>query len=151
MTTKATTARTIRTSLHFFQFNTQTPEGKTGYEALKERIAANGPRGRRTRALSQKSDRRTGTIVVDIEPAHIFNNQWNTTTERVFDWYEEAIFVNGREQKHIRRGHWLELTPELIALRTETVKCGYCGKLYGPHHAPKPDGAFCTACIGSEY
>lgn len=79
-----------------------------------------------------------------LETAHIFGNQWNTTDgRRVFDWHED-IFPN----KNVKRGHYLEITPEMVAVRKETFKCGYCGhNFHGLHNA----GKFCPDCLGSEY
>jgi hypothetical protein len=79
-----------------------------------------------------------------LETEHLFNNQWNSTDgRRVFEWHED-IFPN----KDVKRGHYLTITPEMIAVREETFKCGYCGKNYhGLHNA----GAFCPACLDSEY
>jgi hypothetical protein len=91
---------------------------------------------------------------VVLDGTYIFENQWNETegsgNRRLFDWYQAAEYHNGI-RKDVCWGHWLEITPEMAKLRTETLKCGYCGKHYGPHHLALPEHGFCTACIGSEY
>lgn len=88
-----------------------------------------------------------GTIEeIEIEPTCLFENQWNSTTARVFDHYE-GIYWDAR---HIKSGHWLEITPEMAAARRDTHKCGYCGHHYGPYHQPMP-GEFCPACLDSAY
>ena len=84
---------------------------------------------------------------VKLDTKFLFGNQWNEAKEggrRLFDHYEEhahGVF------KNIRYGHWLEITPELAAIRAKVHTCGYCGKHYDQ---PTEDG-FCSACLGSEY
>jgi hypothetical protein len=91
-------------------------------------------------------------LPVDLETAHIFDNQWNTAPIegisakglRVFDWAEDhpINFSN-----NIKRGHYLDITEDMRAVRRNTVACGYCGKQY----RPAPEQVFCDACLGSEY
>lgn len=145
--------KTLKTQIHYYCFNTNKAEEKTAYLALCEKIKAQSPdRGRWMNALAMPGSRgmkepTSGTQEIELETAHIFDNQWNGTTARVFDWYE-GINPNSR---HLKFGHWLTITPEMAKLRKDTLKCGYCGKLYGPHHAKKPKSAFCESCLGSQY
>lgn len=140
---------TFKTVLHHYRFDS----GKhPGYKEMVAKIQANADgRGHWMNALAMPGEKRMGepgpSEVVEIKTDHIFGNQWNTADgRRVFDWYE-AIFDN----RNLKAGHWLEITPELAELRRATHVCGYCGKHYGPHHEPIPEGRFCTACLDSEY
>jgi hypothetical protein len=56
--------------------------------------------------------------------------------------------VNGHRNEKIKEGHWLEQTPEMEAIRRETLTCGYCGK-YVP--VTEPHKWYCEKCLGSEY
>lgn len=137
---------TFKATLHHYEFESAT---HPAYKAMCERIAANSDaRGEWMNVWATGKGERKGNAseVVEIETAHIFGNQWNTADgRRVFDWYEEYT------HQMFRRGHWLEITPELAELRRVTHSCGYCGKHYGPHHDAMPGTPFCTACLDSEY
>jgi hypothetical protein len=149
-------ATKFTTTLHHYSFPSASDPA---YKAMVARIKANGEgRGHWMNAWGGDTTKNKGPApkagtseVVEIDPAHIFGNQWNEAANgsnpgrRLFDWYEEYT-----EQK-FKRGHWLEITPELAELRRVTLSCGYCGKHYGPHHAPAPATPFCTACLDSEY
>jgi hypothetical protein len=146
----------MKTRLHHYSFTL--PKDKAAYEEMAHEIEANGPegRGRQMHSIADRFDHsKAGTVEdVELDPSCLFENQWNETTEsgnrRLFDWFEEAVFTNGRERKDVRRGHWLEITAEMTAARSDTRKCGYCGKHYGPFHEKAP-GEFCTACLDSPY
>lgn len=137
---------TLKTILHHYSFESAAhPE----YKAMVRRIEANADgRGHWINSWDGKGKRsgEPGTSeAIEVETQHIFNNQWNTADgRRVFDWYEEY------RRDHIKRGHWVEITPEMAQARRDTLKCGYCAKHYGPHHEPAP-GPFCVACLDSEY
>ena len=84
---------------------------------------------------------------IDLETNFLFKNQWNTSEEspnfkntRVFDWFERANFEN----KNLKKGHWIEQTQEMIDIRYNTFKCGFCG------NRSYSEG-FCDKCLGSEY
>lgn len=147
----------LRTKLHHFNFpSSEDP----GYKAMVAQIDANSEgRGHWMHAIPSEKDYRApgkpGEVEeVVIDTTHIFNNQWNESegsgNRRLFDWYQAAVYVGNRKSDRCW-GHWLEITPEMAKLRAETLKCGYCGKLYGPEHSPVPESGFCTACIGSPY
>lgn len=146
----------MKTRLHHFAF--QLPRDAAAYAEMVHKIEASGPEGRghKMHSLSDRFDySKAGTVEdVELDPSYLFENQWNETeasgNRRLFDWFEEAIFVNGRENTNSKRGHWLEITAEMAAARSECRKCGYCGKHYGPLHEPIP-GDFCTACLDSPY
>lgn len=148
----------MKTKLHHYIFDMRKPEEANAYKAMCHNIEANAveARGHQMHAIPDTNRTSYGnqTQDVEIDPSFLFDNQWNETTEsgnrRLFDWYEAAIFVNGRESDNIKWGHWLEITPEMSQARAETLKCGYCGKHYGPLHEPAP-GDFCAACLDSPY
>lgn len=147
----------LRTKLHHYSFPSS---DHPGYKAMVAEIEANNVgRGHCMSAFETPSKSFDGTlwqkqkelaveeVVLDTE--YFFENQWNEAkgsgNRRLFDW-REFYYGNGRPDK---TGHWLEITPEMAQLRTETFKCGYCGELYGPQHiTPIPESGFCTACIG---
>lgn len=147
----------MKTKLHYYQIDTSTKAGQARYNALCHEIEANCPeaRGRKMREIPQRRGQGLDdgqTEEVEIETAHIFENQWNATDRRVFDWWEEAHFENGRESFRVRVGHWLEITPEMAAARRDTVKCGYCGAHYGPLHGRSyPQHGFCIECLDFAY
>lgn len=84
-------------------------------------------------------------VEVELELSNLFNNQWNTTCgKRVFDW---GLDYNPYGNPNLKRGHYLEITQEMIDVRNNNVACGYCGKYYDR-------GAgldFCTNCLGTDY
>lgn len=147
----------MKTLLHHYSFDVSKPDEKAAYEAMVARINANGIEGRghwmHAIGGNKSGDGNAGTTEeVEIETAHIYDNQWNTTDRRVFDWYEEAIYNNGRENRTRKRGHWLEITAEMTAARMDAKKCGYCGHTYGPlHEMPVPENGFCIKCLDSAY
>lgn len=149
-------ARThLETTLHRYRFDVSKPEDKEQYAAMVARIKKDGGKargkwmnawggdGKRERSKDNTSE------TVQLETSCLFDNQWNSETERLFDWYEEYPALIG---KQFKIGHWLEITPEMAAARTECRKCGYCGKQYGPlHEMPVPADGFCRACLDSPY
>jgi hypothetical protein len=157
MTTQAPKLQTV---LHTYHFDTTKPEERAAWEALKAKLKT-GPRCfgpvlsdvyRPLRAL----DGQTITLDLGEGGVNLFDNQWNMATEgggrRVFDWALEASAPYGSQayrenpfSKSIRRGHYLEQTPEMRELRRNTHVCGYCG-----HKEEAARGSvFCPKCIGS--
>jgi len=85
------------------------------------------------------------TETVTIDTSFLFNNQWNEAGDggrRLFDYYEES--THARSFRLTRYGHWLEITPEMAAIRESVHVCGFCGKHYS-------HSGFCDSCLGSEY
>lgn len=140
----------MQTVIHCYNYDTREPAQKAAYAELCAQLA-NHPH--KMHAIGTYYHRDWDGQTIELETAHLFDNQWNTAAGslsekgcRVFDWAEEALFVNGVKQRHIRRGHWLEQTPEMLAIRNDVSKCGYCG-----HQHPTGAFAFCPDCLGSEY
>lgn len=157
----ATTAEraTIRTVMHVYRFNinplTASPEELQAYDDLHAKLKAEGlrcfsvldiPTSGSVDTTQPALDRRA----VDLETSFLFNNQWNTAPLegisdkglRVFDWYE----THAPHNPHYRRGHWLEQTEEMRAIRRDTSTCGYCGR-----HEPTGAFVFCPHCLDSQY
>lgn len=145
-------SKTIKTTLHVFNFDTRNPEEKTAWLALRESLKS-GPRemeswGGKPHMLGLS----VGAYPVELDTSHVFDNQWNTSADtaripnfRVFDFAFDA--EAGAPNKAIKRGHWIEQTAEMRAIRENTMKCGYCGK-----QEPAQNGyVFCPHCIDSEH
>jgi hypothetical protein len=139
----------MKTKIHYYYFRLGEPAEAKKWSELQAKLLALGYGPGRHHAWGSTTgpSDRNETVEVEIEPACLFDNQWNTTTDRVFDWYQ-YYEVN---RANLARGHWLELTDEMRAARAQTLKCGYCGKHYGPLHAPAPENGFCDACLDSPY
>jgi len=143
----------IRTRLHSYRLDLRNANEKEIYEALRKRLASSPGRGSLMNApeAADQHKRRCRAGEVELSTTHFFSNQWNTTREsdpdgkgfRVFDWFE----VYEPEPSSIRSGHYLDITPEMIALRDSVHVCGYCGEM---HDAPPSDG-FCGKCLDSPY
>lgn len=149
--------KTLQTKIHYYEFDTRTPEGKSAWQAFKAE-RENGPRPFGPVFHEIGSSRKLDGRTVTLETKHLFNNQWNTgpikgVTEkglRVFDWFIQAdhgSHIPNSAPHGIKRGHYLEQTPEMQNLRSQTVCCGYCG-----HQEPaEKANAFCSECLDSEY
>ena len=138
----------IKTTLHHYCFDINYPDQKAAWGALKKQLAPilylqmNAHSGG-----NQPITRRNDSEAVELEVKHLFDNQWNEIAvgdksgRRLFDWYLEYRLTG----QHIKQGHWLEQTQEMIDIRNNTRKCGYCGaQSTGPEE-------FHTACLGSQY
>ncbi len=147
---------TIKTTFHTYDFDVSKPEDRDAYETLRAQLKANSPHCMHAIGDHCHHYQPIDGRIIELETAFLFDNQWNTAPidgfsekgVRVFDWAEDAIFDDrGRERKDIRRGHWLEQTPEMREIRRNTMKCGYCGK-----QEPAAKGyVFCPHCLDSEY
>jgi hypothetical protein len=154
-----TRPETIKTVLHTFRFDTADSAQLAQYKTLRGKLTALGLKCfnvldiAKPGSLDTCAERLDG-LTVDLETKHLFKNQWNTAPIagvsdsglRVFDWYETRTWINGRPSYFVR-GHWLEQTEEMSALRSSVLTCGYCGEHY---ETPTPSG-FCSACLGSQY
>lgn len=146
--------KTLKTQIHFYCFNVRNSEENAAYMALRETIKAQCPEGRgewmnvfAMPGSKEMKEPAHGTQDIELETAHLFENQWNSTTARVFDWYEGI----NPHSRHIKFGHWLTITPEMVQVRRETLTCGYCGHFYGPERTAIPTNGFCEKCLGNQY
>jgi hypothetical protein len=141
----------MQTILTSYYFDTRNPEEATAYKELAARLLETNGKCFETHGNgSHYNAAWLDGVPVTLETAHLFNNQWNTApggvagNRRVFDWAQDYPI---NFSQHIKRGHYLEITPEMQAARDHTVTCGYCG-----HQEPDTAAAsFCPKCIGSEY
>lgn len=150
---------TITTTVHAYQFDVSKQADRAGYDALRDKLTAMGLRCFDTYAPESydKNYAKHQEAIADVagksvalETAFLFDNQWNTAPIpgvsdsglRLMDW-AETIFRN----RSIKSGYWLEQTDAMLAIRRDTLKCGYCGK-----QEPATSGLkFCPHCIDSEY
>jgi DNA-directed RNA polymerase subunit RPC12/RpoP len=121
---------TVDTRIHHYRFNVRDAKERQAWEELQERLQATN--GRCFEGNRQRNEK-LGTWVepITLETNYLFDNQWNSTTSRVFDWY--LGIDHGTPD--IKAGHWLEITDEMRALRHTTQACGYCG-----HQEPTSTG-----------
>jgi len=159
-TTTTATAATLSTTLHTYSFDIRTPEGREAWRLFTLERQSDGARVMGPvfhDAAASRADRGRDGSTVTLETAHLFDNQWNATDAtgagfRAFDWLIEAEAPRDSSvigaPKGIKRGYYLDQTPEMHAARSEREACGYCGK----QRVAAPDApTFCPACIGSEY
>lgn len=150
----------MQTVIHAYSFDMTTASGRAAYRELCERLMAQGLRKFYTISNGKTHHGMAAPIsgqAIELETAHLFDNQWNTGPTansanglRVFDWAEDARYVNGREVTTVRTGHYLEQTDEMRAARASRVACGYCGKQYDASE-PQEIAGFCGACCDSPY
>lgn len=82
----------------------------------------------------------SGPVV--LETKHLFDNQWNGESLRLFNW-AEVVYNN----RNIREGYYLTQTDEMREVLRNTHKCGFCGAL-----EPAAKGyTFCPHCIDSQH
>ena len=143
------TMQTIKTKLHRYSVERGSPEAKE-IDALRKATQGEGAGSPMICIGKMDYPQRFPHIVeeVELDPSFLFDNQWNEAGDkgrRLFDYYEES--AHNPKFKTTRYGHWLEITPEMVAIRNQVHKCGYCGQ-----HYPEPTTTgFCTKCLGSEY
>ena len=138
---------TIKTTLHYYSFNTHNLTEHEAYLALCKKLRGIGLQlfdsisSDHWNFYNNKIKPLDGTIV-HLETQWLFDNQWACSEGlRIFDW-SEAIYCDNRR---LKQGMWLEQTQEMIDIRNNTRKCGYCGaQSTGPEE-------FHTACLGSQY
>lgn len=142
----------MKTTITGYRFDTNNAREKQLYQELCDRLSTTPGRAPIFDVINVGSKPYvlpSNPVEIELATDFITNNQWNTSdssknypSTRVFDWWEN-ISPNARNYKH---GHYLEITPEMIAIRRDTKKCGFCGT-----HYFLTEQAYCTACIGSEY
>src|SRR6185503_14012023 len=123
----------MKTVLHNYSFDTDKPEDREPWYQLETMLKRRAGAGHRMRSLRGDKDFKPESGEVVLETEFLFSNQWNTDKGRLFDWYQEAVFSYGKERNNIKRGHWLEITPEMVAIRNNTLKCCYTGEQFFFH------------------
>lgn len=147
----------MKTTLREYFFYIDKPEDKAAYEALVEKLKGQGLECFETwGGGSHYHGKEFDGVTVELETKHLFNNQWNAapiegddkapTGRRLFDWAQD--FLGGEcMNRNLKRGHYLEQTPEMGEARRNRMACGYCG-----HQEEAQRGTvFCPHCIDSEY
>lgn len=130
----------MKTKIHTYSFNLNDPAQREPYHQLKTRLSGEVSLGKRGHCLNAcashdlearrhdamvKAAEESGVLTLETE--HLFGNQWNSVEAgRVFDWYEGINFNN----RLLKFGHWLEITPEMEAVRCNTLACGYTGQQF---------------------
>jgi hypothetical protein len=152
----STVKRVIKTRIVGYYYDTRKPDEAQAYEEMRKKLKAMIGRG----GLMNTSGSGNFSIPagqrqdIFLETEHLFDNQWNATTAqfpnggRVFDWYQTYL----DRQPEIKKGYYLEMTPEIAEIRANTFRCGYCGaKYYRPYVMNPGRHQFCTQCLGSRY
>jgi hypothetical protein len=130
----------MKTKIHTYSYNLNDPAQREPYHQLNARLSAEVKAGKRGHCLNvmagydaeaRKHDSMVKAAesagVLTLETEHLFGNQWNSVEAgRVFDWYEGINFDN----RLLKFGHYLEITPEMEAVRRNTVVCGYTGQQF---------------------
>lgn len=132
---------TIKTKIHIYEFNLGDADQARAYRELREKLEQDKDRRFFNCNAEPGKELELQDGEIELETKFLFADQWNSTTARVFDWYE-GIY------RHIKRGHWLEMTDEMRALRQNVLVCGFCGANYDREDF---GGEFCVRCLGSEY
>ena len=146
----------MQTTIHFYCFDTDYKEQKEAYEKLKTYLKSKNLKCFETwgtgcghyfikNKLFENSNQTSG--LVELDTSSLFNNQWNTTNHfRVFDWAQD--YIPKSERNCVKRGHYLDITQDIIDIRKNTFYCRYCGSKINKQDMKN---AFCTGCIGSGY
>ncbi len=152
-TTNINIPRTVKTVLHFYEFNTRSAEELKEYARLRERLKKMGYREFDVLETDNGSYMHKMALLdgkeIELETKYLFSNQWNTVPIqgvsdkglRVMDWKEIL-----HDNRQLKRGYWLEQTDEMRRVREAVSKCGYCGAAY-----PTGQQEFCSECLGSPF
>lgn len=134
----------MKTTLHAYWFDISKPKDAQAWEELEATLKAQGLTCFEAWGGNSFHLPKLDGVTVELDTAHIFNNQWNTSAPeklRVFDWALDYT------TSPIKQGHYLAQTPEMRTLRDNTAVCGYCGE-----QEPLAKGyTFCPHCLGSKY
>lgn len=139
-------SKTIETVLRYYRYNIKTDDKPECVQyAEANNLHKHGP------VLDDRNNsyweriRELDGQTVSLETDHLFSNQWNTVCGlRIFDYSEHAKW-GLHDLLPVRYGMVLEQTDAMKALRSETLKCGYCGR----QTTDRGDG-FCPQCWGEE-
>lgn len=142
----------MKTIIHSYYFDTRNASENAAYIELAERLKnTNGECFETWGGNGSHHHADWDGKEIELDTSSLFNNQWNTAPGslsdkgyRVFDWAQDYPI---NFDKRIKRGHYLDITPEMREVRRNTVKCRYCGKM-----EPAAKGyVFCPHCRASEY
>lgn len=142
----------MKTTIHTYRFDIRKPDEKAQYEELLKTLNATPGRGHWMESHGGPLHYcpELNGAELELETEHLFNNQWNASVPgkakgiRVFDWAQD---YQPNQNPYLKQGHYLDITPDMVAIRVNTLHCGYCGARYAKAGAP----AFCGSCLDSEY
>lgn len=127
---------TIKTTKIAYKLWIDQIEDKVKYYKLVEKLKSQG-----LKVFDTHSEKYTfKTENIELETSSLFDNQWNSTEDRVFDWYE-GIYPN----KSLKAGYYLKQNNDMHIVRATSYKCGFCG------HIHSINIGYCDKCLGSEY
>lgn len=135
----------MKTTVRTYHVFTDTPEGAKQWQELKSRLEKTNGKCFESWGNGYHYQEGLDGKTVDLNAAHVFDNQWTAegVNIRLFDW---ALDFEPYGNKHLKQGHYLEITQEMRDLRDNTYTCGYCG-----YQELGSTRAFCPKCIGSQY
>jgi hypothetical protein len=146
----------MKTALHKYYLDTRNPAEAKAYKELEEKLKSTPGRGHWLNCIVTEKDRHDPPAgEITLEARNLFDNQWNSSVGRVFDWFEEQPLE--RHMKTIHRGHYLDITEEMINIRRNTLVCGYTRMQFPAGHQfninGKPVSGFNLSerALGSEY
>lgn len=143
----------MKTIIHQYSFNIRNESEKAQYNQLKADLKALGLECFESHGADSHYSKSLDGQELTLEAEHLFSNQWNTAPVagisdiglRVFDWAQDYRPYGNAS---LKRGHWLEQTPEMAQARNSRLACGYTGKqITDSNSAP----TFNLDTLGSEY
>jgi len=143
-----TKPKTLETTLHTYSYDLRNEDEREAYNTLAARLNVENGRCFEVWDDKKSKDPTPGKTTLELES--IFNNQWNTPTHRVFNWFQAA-----RHSGVMRvYGHYLDITADMREVIARTHTCGWCGQQYwdsaNGDDAPTVP-VYCTACVGGAY
>ncbi len=146
----------LKTTITSFYFNISVPAEAEAYKALCDKFASLHIKCFEACGNGSHYNSAVNGLSIELETQHIFDNQWDTSPItsisgkglRVFDFAMDYL-PNGN--KNIKKGHYLDITPAMLAIRKNTYACGYCGKQTRAKPSKILVEQFCSHCLDSQY
>lgn len=141
------TTPTLKTTIVTYNLNLSKAEDKAEHLKICKRLEKQGLKLFPTNSFQVKREYIEGLLKakrrkIALETAHLFSDQWNSTDQRLFDWFEVAY-----PNCNIKKGYYLVQTLEMREIRKNTLVCGYCGK----YEMSDCGHDFCNKCMGSKH
>jgi len=141
----------INTQLNVYKLHMDIPEEKAEYQKILQELKNNGVKFDSTLSMQYPySIDQSGEVEIDF--SCVFDNQFNTTNKsknypdmRLFD-HTECM----GHSENFKLGYYITMTDEIKTIRSNTFKCGYCGKQHTRKQAEKQK-FYCNSCLDSEY
>jgi len=138
-----TTATKLTTVIHVYRFDLKVSTEAKAWNEVQRKLKKTHSHCMESHGGALHYRPELSGQTVELESKHLFDNQWNSTAGRIFDW---ALDYKPYRNPNIKQGYWIEQTPEMSEVRNNTAKCGYCG-----HQEPAGLNEFCPECLGSQY